>query len=308
VKRARRGIVAAAVLIAVATALLFWPEAPPAPSGAWLARAGVTPRLARAGGLEVRYVRRGRGPVLILLHGFASSIYSWSEVLPALARSHDVVALDLPGFGGSEVPAELTGSRLVGVVPALMDQLAIPRATLVGNSLGGAVAALVAARHPERVEGLVLIDAAGFNLALADRPWILRLVGSAPSAVLERLPFRRSLVTLGLKQVFSEDALVNREKVEEYLAPLARPGTVSALRSLLASGQEMGLPEALRDVRAPTLVIWGRQDAWIPVADADRFVASIPGARKVIIEACGHLPQEEKPAEAARLIAAFARP
>ena len=286
--------------------ILLWPEATPKPSGAWMARAEVTPQLVRADGLELRYVRRGQGPVMLLLHGFAASIYTWGEMLPELARNHEVVAFDLPAFGGSEIPKGLTGSRLAQVVPALMDQLRIPRATLVGNSLGGAVAAVVAARHPERVERLVLLDAAGFNLALSDRPLILRIVGSAPAAtLLEHLPIRRRVVTIALRQVFHDDRRVTHEKIEEYLAPLSRPGTVSALHALLGSGEGMGLPAALRDVRAPTLVIWGRQDRWIPLRDADRFVAAIPGARKVVIEDCGHVPQEEKPAEVARLIAEF---
>ena len=306
-KKLRPRVVIAVLAIAL-LAFLLWPESAPSPSGAWMARAGVTPRLVRADGLEIRYVRRGEGPVVLLLHGFASSIYTWTDILPELARRHDVVALDFPGFGGSEIPAGLTGSRLARVVPALMDQLAIPRATLVGNSLGGGVAAVVAARHPDRVERLVLLDAAGFNLAPSDRPLMLRLIGSAPSvALLEHLPVRRSLVRLSLKQVFHDDARVTHEKIEEYLAPLVRPGVVAAVQSLLQSGEGLGLPGALRDVRAPTLVIWGRQDTWIPVGDADRFVAAIPGARKVVIEDCGHVPQEENPAEVARLIAEFER-
>src|SRR5262245_16873164 len=144
--RLRPRFVVAAVVVAL-LAFLLWPESPPRPSGAWMARAGVAPRSVRADGLEIRYVRRGEGPVLLLLHGFAASIYTWSEILPELARSHDVVALDFPGFGGSQIPPGLTGSRLAQVVPAVMDQLAVSRATLVGNSLGGAVAAVVAARH-----------------------------------------------------------------------------------------------------------------------------------------------------------------
>jgi len=281
-------------------------EAPPRPPGQWWQRAGVEPRYEDLSGLRVRYVRRGRGPTLVLLHGLASSIYTWADVIPALAEDHDVVAADLPGFGGSDIPEELSSSVYPATVLALMDRLAISRATLVGNSLGGSVAVVLAARHPERVRRIVLIDAAGFNLDPSRRPLILRLIGFAPvPAALDALPIRRRVVTAALRQVFHERSRVTPEKVEEYLAPLARPGATEAIRSLLNQPASFGLPALVREVRVPTLIIWGRNDRWVPVADADRFASAIPAARKVVLEECGHLPQEERPAEVARLLEEF---
>jgi pimeloyl-ACP methyl ester carboxylesterase len=185
-----------------------------------------------------------------------------------------------------------------------MDALGLPRASLAGNSLGGALAAVTAARHPQRVDRLVLLDAAGYNFALADRPPLLRLAARVPGPVLDALP-QRPLLRRGLEQVYFDDALVTPEKVEEYLAPMARPGAQAAARRLLREGDGFGLPGVLRQVRAPTLVIWGAQDTWIPPRDADKFVRDIPGARKVVLDRCGHVPQEEKPAEVAALIADF---
>jgi pimeloyl-ACP methyl ester carboxylesterase len=281
-------------------------EAPPRPPGQWWQRAGVEPRYEDLSGLRVRYVRRGRGPTLVLLHGLASSIYTWADVIPALAEDHDVVAVDLPGFGGSDIPEELSSSVYPATVLALMDRLGISRATLVGNSLGGSVAVMLAARHPERVRRIVLIDAAGFNLDPSRRPLILRLIGFAPvPAALDALPIRRRVVTAALRQVFHERSRVTPEKVEEYLAPLARPGATEVIRSLLNQPASFGLPALVREVRVPTLIIWGRNDRWVPVADADRFASAIPAARKVVLEECGHLPQEERPAEVARLLEEF---
>jgi len=303
----RRGAAGLLLLAAVAAAIFVARgEAPPRPPGQWLQRAGVEPRYEDLSGLRVRYVRRGRGPVLILLHGLASSIYTWADVIPALARDHDVVAVDLPGFGGSDIPADLSSSVYPGTVVGLMDRLGISRATLVGNSLGGAVAIVLAARHPERVRRLILIDSAGYNLDPSRRPMLLRFVGSAPvAAALDALPVRRWLVRTALRQVFHDAARVTPERVEEYLAPLARPGTTEALRSLLAPQSGFGLPGLEREVRVPTLIIWGRNDRWIPVADADRFAAAIPGARKVVLEECGHVAQEERPAEVVHLLEEF---
>jgi pimeloyl-ACP methyl ester carboxylesterase len=168
------------------------------------------------------------------------------------------------------------------------------------------VGVVLAARHPERVRRLVLIDSAGFNLEPSRRPLLLRLVGSAPvAALLERLPLRRTVVKAALRQVFYDRARVTAERVEEYLAPLARPGAIPALRSLLSRADTFGLPSLIRDVRVPTLIVWGREDRWVPVADADRFASAIPGAHKAVLEACGHVPQEERPAEVVHLLEEF---
>jgi pimeloyl-ACP methyl ester carboxylesterase len=270
-----------------------------------MARAGVAPRTLDAAGWRVRYVRAGAGPPLVLLHGFASSIYTWSATLPALAAHHDVIALDFPGFGGTETRPTLTADDLARVVPAVTDGLGLGSYDLAGHSLGGAVAAVTAATHPQRVRRLILVDAAGFNLAAADRPAVVRALGAVPPAVFELLPLARPATTLGLRQVFHDDRLLTRERLDEYLAPMVRPGTAAALRSLLTGRAALDVPAAVARIRQPTLVIWGRDDAWIDVSHAGRFASAIPGARTVVLESCGHMPQEERPADFVRLTLGF---
>jgi pimeloyl-ACP methyl ester carboxylesterase len=306
--RRRRAAVVVMVVFA-ALALAVRREPAPGPTGAWMAAAGLTPAFETVDGVRLRYVRAGTGPTVVLLHGFASSIVTWRDTIPALARSHDVVALDFPGFGGSEIRPGLPPSAYPRLVVGLMDRLAIPRASLVGNSLGGGVAVVVAATHADRAERLVLIDSVGFNLARADRPFLLRVAGWKPAArLMESLPIRRAMVTLALRQVFHDDRLVTPDRVDEYVVPLLRPGAMAAAQALLASGDDLGLPGLVARVRVPTLVVWGREDAWISVAQADRFLAAVTGARNVVIEGCGHLPQEERPAEVAALLEDFLAP
>jgi pimeloyl-ACP methyl ester carboxylesterase len=284
-------------------------ERPLGPTGQWLVAAGLEPRFETVAGRRVRFVRKGVGPAMVLLHGFASSIYTWKDVLPVLARDHDIVALDLPGFGQSECPLDLSFDEYPAVVVGLLDRLGLARATLVGNSLGGAVAAAVAGGRPERVDRLILVDAAGFNLEEKNRPWPIRVVGSAPVAVvLDRMPVRRLLVGASLRQVFFDDTLVTGERIDEYLEPLLRTAAPQAIRSLLASRSFH--PDAVRKllprITAPVLILWGQEDEWIPVRDADRFAAALPGSRVVVLEHCGHMPQEEHAADVARLIEEFA--
>jgi pimeloyl-ACP methyl ester carboxylesterase len=306
VRRRPLSLLALLALAAVAVLLVAQGERPASPGGAWMSRAGVEPLFVDVDGTRVRYVRRGEGPPVVLVHGIASSIYTWAEVIPALAESHDVVALDLPGFGGSEIPAAFSGDAYPRLLGAFLDALSLPRVALVGHSLGGAVVAAFAAAEPARVERLVLIDAAGFNFAPADRPWLLRVAAWPGAAtVMENLPVRRRFVSLGLRQVFHDDARVTPERVEEYVAPALRPGAARFLSGLLRAAGTMDMPAAIGRVRAPTLVVWCDQDEWVPIADADRFVAAIPGARKAVIEACGHLPQEERPRELLALLEGF---
>ena len=309
----RRLLARAVAALLVVTALLgalALHDRPPVPPGAWLAASGLEARYETVAGHRLRYVRAGSGPAVVLVHGFGSSLYTWKDVIPALAARHDVVALDLPGFGQSDQPADLSFDDLPRAVLGLMDRIGIARAALVGNSMGGATVGAVAADHPSRTTALVLIDAAGFDLAPSARPAMVRFATSPFGGLLAVLPGKRLVVEASLRQVFHDGARVTPERVSEYLAVALRPGTLPAIRSLAASrGQEAALVDrALRRVQAPTLVLWGDDDRWIPLAHADRFVAAIAGARKAVIPACGHVPQEEKPQEVARLLLEFLEP
>jgi pimeloyl-ACP methyl ester carboxylesterase len=307
VRRPLSRLAALLVALAAGLGLLALYDRPPVVPGAWLAEASLEARHATIDGRRVRYVRAGSGPAVVLVHGFGSSLYTWKGVIPALAAGHHVVALDLPGFGGSDQPADLSFEDLPRAVLGLIDRLGIERASLVGNSMGGATAALVAAESPSRVNALVLIDAAGLDRDPSERPRLVRLVMSPAGSLIARLPGKRLVVEASLRQVFHDAAHVTPERVSEYLASARRQGTFPAMRSLGASlGERTSMvQEALPRIVAPTLVLWGDDDRWIDIAHADRFVAAIPGARKVIIAACGHVPQEEKPEEVARLLLEF---
>jgi pimeloyl-ACP methyl ester carboxylesterase len=306
----RRAARAAAWVVAILAVLLgglaLHDRAAPRPSP-WLARQGLEARYEIVDGHRLRYVRAGHGPAVVLVHGFGSSIYTWKDVIPGLARDHDVVALDLPGFGRSDQPPDLSVEELPRAVLGLMDRLSIARAALVGNSLGGGVCALVAGDHPGRVSALVLVDAAGFHLGSAERPAMVRFTMGPAGALVSLLPGKRLVVESALRQVFHNPSLVTTERVAEYLQGATRSGTLASVRSLGDSLRDRRsiVQDALARVKAPTLVIWGGDDRWIPVADAERFHAALPGSRLVLIDDCGHVPQEEKPEVVLTLLRGF---
>jgi len=301
-KLARR----AALLLLVLGVILFALPAEQAPRrGQWLSRAGLEPRVVRLGRFDVRYVRKGQGPVVILIHGLASSIYTWSEVIGPLSETFDVVALDLPGFGGSTQPADLSFADYEPAVVGLLDALGIAKASFVGNSMGGGISLRLAARARDRVERVVILDAAGFRMQPDERPFMVRILGSVAAGFLaERLPVRRTLTAATLRHLIHDRSRVTEERIDEYAAPLFRQGALASTRSLLRSRFDESFVPDLASIEAKTLVLWGRHDPWLPLSDADRFVAEIKGARKVVLET-GHMPQEEKPAEVARLIGDF---
>lgn len=302
----RRAAALLALLALCAAGLAAYDRAAPRPRP-WLEEAQLAARYQVVAGHQLRFVRAGRGPSVVLVHGFGSSLYTWKDVIAGLAADHDVVALDLPGFGLSERPADLGIADLPRAVVGLMDRLEIRSAALVGSSMGGGAVAMVAGQHPERAAALVLVDAAGFRLKPAQQPFFVRAAMSPLAGLLLRLPGQRLLVELALRDVLREPRLLTDERVAEYLQAARRPGAAAAVRSLGASlgDRYSAVQEALPGVRAPTLVVWGRDDDWIPLADAARFVAAIPGARQVTIEGCGHLPQEQRPRELLRALREF---
>jgi len=247
-------------------------------------------------GCRVRVLTVGRGSPVVLVHGFGSSAYTWRHVIPGLAARHSVAVLDLPGYGASELPGEPNPALLTEAVAGVLERMGSP-ACLVGSSLGGALAALVASRRPELVERLVLVDAAGYRLRPDERPLPVGLASGRLVALLACLPLRRIATWWTLRQVFAEPGLVTAEMIDEYAAPFFRRGAIEYQRRLLGSATPGDLSRLLEAIRCPALVVWGSEDRWIPVEDGHRFAADLSDARVVVLEQCGHLPHEERPEE-----------
>ena len=186
-------------------------------------------------GCRVRVLTVGRGSPVVLVHGFGSSAYTWRHVIPGLAARHSVAALDLPGYGASELPGEPNPALLTEAVAGVLERMGSP-ACLVGSSLGGALAALVASGRPELVERLVLVDAAGYRLRPDERPLPVRLASGRLVALLARLPLRRIATWWTLRQVFADpgagDCRDDR-RVRRAVFPSGRrrvPASTSGLR------------------------------------------------------------------------------
>jgi len=250
----------------------------------------------------------GPGQDIFLLHGFASSTYTWEKITPILqARGYHVWALDMKGFGWSDKPeeADYAPVQLMAEVNAWMDKMGLRKVVFVGNSLGGAIAWNMALVHPDKVEKLVLIDAAGF---MRDIPFPVRFAGLPGASAVSRLFFGRWVIQDALKQVYFNPASITSEQIDAYYNRLRTENALGALTSLGRSVSTISSEEyALRipEIQVDTLIIWGRDDAWIPLEDGFKFKEALPNATLEVIPFCGHIPQEEKPEETARLILEF---
>jgi pyruvate dehydrogenase E2 component (dihydrolipoamide acetyltransferase) len=254
------------------------------------------PREVDAAGLRLRYLEMGEGdtvPVL-LLHGFGADLNTWMFTQPALAEGRRVIALDLPGHGGS---AKAVGSGnadyLVSAVERAADALGLERAHLIGHSMGGAVAALLALRQLERVATLTLIASAGLG----------REISTVFIDGFVRASRRREAVEV-LSLLIHDPALVSRTMVEDVLRYKRLDGVQAALAKIaeawFAGGrQSLDLAGQIAALKLPVQIIWGREDRIIPVAHAEALAARLPVH---ILEQAGHLPHMEKASEVNRLL------
>lgn len=256
------------------------------------------------GGLRVHYRDTGPrdAPVIVLVHGFSSSLHTWESWTADLKRDYRVISLDLPGHGltncGEAETIEIP--LFVKTIDEVTTALGVDRFTLAGNSMGGGTAWAYALAHPERLTGLVLVDASGWPADDADRkksPLVFKLLANPVARKVMKDLDMSALVRSGLRDSFADPALATDAMVDRYAALARAPCHRDAILALSA-GQEdrMHATDALMaEITAPTLVMHGEQDNLIPVENGRRFAAAIKDAELKIYPAAGHLPQEEVP-------------
>lgn len=250
---------------------------------------------------------------LVFIHGLSGCWQNWLEQLPVLAREHRVLAVDLPGFGSSPMPADAISISGYGrVLDRLLEQLEIGAAAVIGNSMGGFIGAELAIAFPQRVERLVLISAAGIStyadprttralptlrrserLVAASAAWV-----AAKSDTVARRPRLRDAT---LAVVARHPSRLPAPLAAEQLRGAGKPGFMQALGSIL----DYDFRERLAEIACPTLIVWGDGDRLINVRDADVFAELIPGSRKVIFEDTGHMAMLERPAAFNALLSDF---
>jgi pimeloyl-ACP methyl ester carboxylesterase len=241
-------------------------------------------------GQKIHYIEAGLGPTVILLHGLGGSSQNWAFTIGPLSQQFHVVVPDQIGFGKSDKPVINYRVRTyVDFLNEFCKQLKIDRATLVGNSMGGWIAAAYTIAFPDKVERLVLADTTGY--APPANFDYKSLYGLNPST-------REGMKQMAMK-VFFNKAFTTDDVIDKVLAQRMSAGDGYTINSLIESvgRREDFLDGQLEKIKAPTLIVWGREDGLVALSEGERLNKDIANSKLVVFDRCGHFPQVEKAGE-----------
>jgi pimeloyl-ACP methyl ester carboxylesterase len=266
------------------------------------------------GGLPTRYLRAGTtGPPLVLLHGVGDNALDWHWVMPTLARTQCVYALDLPGSGGSVKPdVDYSPAFFTQFLSAFLDALEVERAAVVGNSLGGLVSLRLALSEPSRVSALGLVASAGLgrevtyalrSLALPGNGKLAVAWGKRPPGAAQRALGRSTLL-------FARPQSVPLKWLKEQYRLARLPGFVEAQLATVRAqvglkGQREVLVDRLAQLEVPTILVWGTRDRVIPYSQAKEAASHLQEGYLELMSDCGHLPHVEQPDRFAAVVTRF---
>jgi pimeloyl-ACP methyl ester carboxylesterase len=262
------------------------------------------------------YVKAGRGPALLLLHGLGCSHRTWLPVLDALARRYTVIAPDLLGHGESDKPrADYSLGGFANGMRDLLTVLDVDKATVVGHSFGGGVAMQFAYQFPERTERLVLVGSGGLGPEVSPAIRAIATTGFHQVMGALTLPGVRQVGTAGLRALSRTGVREFRDfdEVAEIYQSFRDPAARAAIRHVVRAvvdwqGQIVTMADRAYLTEAmPMCVIWGDQDRVIPVSHADRAAELAPNARVEIVPNAGHFPHKDHPERFVRILNDFVR-
>lgn len=296
---------AAILLIVICSAVLYTPDIPVQTLKAKYASAHSQFIDIDGAAIHIRDEGSRQGPALILLHGSNGSLHVWEPWAQRLGNSFRVISLDLPGHGltGPWPRGDYSIAAYADLTLAVADRLDIARFAIGGHSMGGAVAWTIAARQPQRVRHLILVDTAAYprdsasplSLRLAQRP----VIGDVVAMLKPRWMAARTL-----RETYADPGKLEPAQVQRYHDLLRRDGNRDATLRRLRTSTRLD-PGPLKTLTAPTLILWGARDRWVPVSDAKRLRADIAGSELVIYDDAGHAPMEEQPDRSAADVRRF---
>ena len=251
-------------------------------------------------GIDVHVSIEGSGPDVVMIHGFAASLHTWEETAKQLSKQFRVIRFDLPPFGltgpardGQGFARKMDVAFYQQFVDALLDELNIKKCVMVGNSFGGFLSWDQAQRHPERVRGLVISDAVGYQQSL---PIYIRLFTFKAIAWLTRYTIPAFLLRMAVRDVYGDKAKIKKEIMNRYLELFMHKPNRSAVGNMVGvfTDGELG-PERLAHIRCKALIVWGDKDRWVSMDMAPLFHRDIPDSELKIYRGAGHIPMEEMP-------------
>lgn len=275
-------------------------------NSAWVGETASMEKTLEVKGHRLRLLDHGKGIPLVLLHGWCDSTFTWSRVFEPLSKRYRVIAFDWPGFGYSSKPdTAVPYPEMASVLAGVLDELKIERAVIIGNSMGGGASMQFAADYPERVLALIPVDAA-VPMDTSQSSWVIKLlsidfINDLSAQVQGRLVYR-----IGLSSAVRDTGLITDREAEERYLPLNTPGARAFMVRQLVNLKSKPVPwEKIASISAPTLIVWGREDKWIPLEAGQMLQKKINGAQLEILDEVAHMPQVEAPQKFMALIDGF---
>jgi len=260
-------------------------------------------------GMQVHYRGEGQGMPIVLIHGTAASLHTWDDWTQELTKTHRVIRMDLPAFGltGPNQSRDYSVEAYVKFMEKFITQMEIDSFHLAGNSLGGNIAWNYALEHPEKVGKLALLDPNGLPTG-KPKPWIFQManIPVLNQAFLYYTP--KFLIRKNIKEVYADDTKITDELITRYHKMALREGNRQAFvdRAKLDFKEDsLTIVNKFKLIETPTLIIWGKQDAWIPLACGEVMHEHIPNSELEVLENSGHVPMEENPKESLQLLKDF---
>ncbi|KPF48881.1 alpha/beta hydrolase [beta proteobacterium AAP121] len=253
----------------------------------------------------------GTPPPLLLIHGTSSSLHTWEGWVKALKGQRRVISFDLPGFGltgpfeGQYERDNYHGDVYARFVLDLLDELKLQQVVIAGNSLGGEVAWRTAVMAPQRVAGLVLVDAVGPRFTPLAVPLGFQLARVPVLGRLGEFALSKGLVAEGLQSVYGEADRVTDALIDRHYELALREGNRRALGLRVRQMVNGEHEDRINTVRTPTLLLWGSRDRLVPPSVGQDFARRIAGSQLVLLEGLGHVPQEEDPARSVAPVKTF---
>lgn len=255
-------------------------------------------------GYNIHYRDEGEGFPIILIHGTGSSLHTWEEWTKELIKHYRVIRLDLPAYGltGEDAQKRYSSIDYVNLLDVFLNELEIETFHLGGNSLGGLVAWLYTSYHDAKVNKLFLLDPSGFPFD--STPMIIRLAKTPVLNLFARYITPKVFIEKNLKEVYYDDRLITEATINRYRDLTLYKGNRQAFIDRAYIERENHL-DRLKYIATPTLILWGENDAWIPVTDAYKFDKALTNSKVHIMSNTGHVPMEERPIESVKIVREF---
>jgi pimeloyl-ACP methyl ester carboxylesterase len=304
----------AVIVLVLVAALFIWGYAPDTDAAAMKSKygGGASKFVELKPGLNVHYRDEGirDGRVLVLIHGSNASLHTWEPWVEQLGTDYRIISLDLPGHGltGTNPAGVYDNACYVKVVDALLTKLAIAKAVIGGNSMGGGVSWMFALAHPEKTEALLLVDAGGQPQTKSDDlPIGFRLMTMPVIKELARVIAPRSIFESSIDTTMSVKSKIDDRLIDRYWELNRYPGNREATMKRFGDpgSRDYGAREKLAAIKVPVMIMWGAEDNLIPVSSARWFAEAIPGSKLVIYPKVGHIPMEEVPEQSAADVKAW---